>query len=186
MVSPEVTGTETMGTAMPEHGRGERTDDHTSRDERDVAEPDLGDLLPEASIRLTATAVDRIGAVRQCGAALVEAGAVRPAYIEAMVERELAVSTYVGEGVAIPHGTLAGKDSVLHDALVVLRFPNGISWLDEDVRVCVGIAATHGGHVALLSHLAELLLDPPRAERLRQAERPDDVIELLRESGISP
>ncbi|WP_375400214.1 PTS sugar transporter subunit IIA [uncultured Amnibacterium sp.] len=148
-----------------------------------MADSVLAALLPDSSIRLDATAVDRFDAVRQCGEALVAAGAVEGWYVDAMVEREQAVSTYVGEGVAIPHGTLAGKDAVLRDALVVLRFPDGVRWQDEDVRVCVGIAATHGGHVALLSQLAELLLDPAKAQRLRAAESPADVTALLGGTG---
>lgn len=145
---------------------------------------DLALLLPESAIRLDAVATDRFDAVRQCGAALVEAGAVEPRYVDAMVEREQSVSTYVAEGVAIPHGTLAGKDAVLRDALVVLRFPAGVPWLDEDVLVCVGIAATGGGHVALLSRLAEVLLDPTRAQQLRAAERPAEIVALLGDDAL--
>lgn len=149
-----------------------------------MADPDPALLLPETSVRLDATADDRFDAVRQCGAALVEAGAVESSYIDSMVEREQSVSTYLAEGVAIPHGTLAGTHAVLRDALVVLRFPAGVRWQDEDVRVCVGIAATRGGHVALLSQLAELLLDPVRAQRLRSAGRPAEVVALLGEAVL--
>ncbi len=139
----------------------------------------LTDLLAESSIRLDQTATSREDAVRQCGQALLEAGAVDASYIDAMLQREQTVSTFVGEGVAIPHGTLAGKEAVKQDALVVLRFPDGVDWDGNDVRVCVGIAAAGGGHIALLSQLAEVLLDPEKAERLRNATEAQEVYDLL-------
>ena len=144
-----------------------------------MSDSSLTSLLAPSSIRLSASATDRLDAVRQCGQALLEAGAVDSAYIDAMLEREQHVSTYVGEGVAIPHGTLAGIGSVQRDALVVLRFPHGVDWDGTDVRVCVGIAAAGGGHIALLSALAEVLLDPGKAERLRSASEPRHVYDLL-------
>lgn len=144
-----------------------------------MADTALTSLLAEDSIRLDCTAVDRFDAVRQCGAALVAAGAVDESYVDAMIQREETVSTFVGEGVAIPHGTLAGKESVRSDALVVLRFPEGVDWEGNQVSVCVGIAAAGGGHIALLSQLAEILLDPDKAEQLRTATSAEQVYALL-------
>ena len=143
------------------------------------AQKPLTDLLAPASIRLDAVAADRDDAIRQAGAALIEAGAVDPSYVDAMLERENSVSTFVGEGVAIPHGTLAGKDAVKDDAIVVLRFPAGVDWDGNDVSVAVGIAAKGNGHIALLSQLATVLLDPDKAAALRGAESADQVYELL-------
>jgi mannitol PTS system EIIA component len=139
----------------------------------------LTELLAETSIRLDATASGRDDAIRQAGSVLLEAGAIDASYIDAMLERENSVSTYVGEGVAIPHGTLAGKDAVKQDALCVLRFPDGIDWDGNDVRVAVGIAAKGNGHIALLSQLATVLLDPEKAEALRSATTSAQVYELL-------
>jgi PTS system mannitol-specific IIA component len=145
--------------------------------------PALTELVAESSIRLAETATDKEDAIRQTGQALLEAGAIDVSYIDAMLERERSVSTFVGEGVAIPHGTLAGKDSVKHDALVVLRFPDGVDWDGNDVRVCVGIAARGNGHIALLSQLATVLLDPDRAAALRAATTSVEVYELLKPDG---
>lgn len=140
----------------------------------------LSDLLADGSIVLDARADDRDDAIRQAGAALVRADAVDPAYVPAMLERERAVSTFVGEGVAVPHGTLAaGKDLVRADAISLLRLPEGVDWDGHDVRIVIGIAATGGGHIALLSRLAEILLDPVRAEQLRGATDPAAVRALL-------
>ena len=142
----------------------------------------LTELLAPSSIRLDASAADRDDAIRQAGAALVEAGAVDPSYVDAMLERENSVSTFVGEGVAIPHGTLAGKDAVKDDAIVVLRFPDGVDWDGNPVSVAVGIAAKGNGHIALLSQLATVLLDPEKAAALRAATTADQVYELLASS----
>jgi PTS system mannitol-specific IIA component len=144
----------------------------------------LGALLDERSIRLDATARDRDDAVVQVGQALVDAGAVDPEYIASMAQRERAVSTYLGEGVAVPHGMLAGSRFVERDAISVVRFPNGVDWSDADhadarVWVCIGIAATGSGHIALLARLATILLDPVAAERLRAAETAKEVYALL-------
>ncbi len=139
----------------------------------------LTELLAPASIRLDAVAADRDDAIRQAGAALLDAGAIDAGYIDAMLERENTVSTFVGEGVAIPHGTLAGKDAVKDDAIVVLRFPEGVDWDGNDVSVAVGIAAKGNGHIALLSQLATVLLDPDKAAALRAATSADQVYELL-------
>lgn len=136
-------------------------------------------LLQRRAIRLSERAGVRDDAIRRCGETLVEIGAVDPTYVEAMLARERSISTYVGEGVAIPHGTLAGKDAVHHDALAVLRFPEGVDWDGNPVVVCVAIAARGDGHTEILSELAQILLDPDRARALREATSPDDVLDLL-------
>ncbi|WP_446215666.1 PTS sugar transporter subunit IIA [Micromonospora sp. IBHARD004] len=145
----------------------------------EVASGDLAALLDRRAIRLDETAANLEDAIRRSGAVLVEIGAVDPSYVEAMLARERSVSTYMGEGVAIPHGTLAGKDAVRRDALAVLRFPAGVDWGGEQVVLCVAIAARGDGHVALLAQLAEVLLDPERARALREATEADEILRLL-------
>jgi PTS system mannitol-specific IIA component len=142
--------------------------------------------LDERAIRLDVHATDRDSAIRACGEVLVDIGAVEPAYVDAMLERERSISTYVGEGVAIPHATLAGKSAVRRDALAVLRFPDGVDWGGEPVVVCVAIAAIGDGHVEILSELAQILLEPDRARELRDATRPGDVLRLLAPVGGGP
>ena len=65
------------------------------------------------------------------------------------------------------------------DAIVVLRFPDGVDWDGNPVSVAVGIAAKGNGHIALLSQLATVLLDPEKAAALRNATTADQVYELL-------
>jgi PTS system mannitol-specific IIA component len=137
-------------------------------------------LLDRDAIHLRERAADREAAIRRCGEVLVGTGAVDASYVDAMLERERSISTYVGEGVAIPHGTLASKDAVRRDALSFLRFPDTVDWGGEPVTICIGIAARGDGHVGILAALAQILLEPGRAEALRAADDPDEVLRLLR------
>ncbi|NCT89621.1 PTS sugar transporter subunit IIA [Cellulomonas sp. APG4] len=151
-----------------------------------MSDVDPAALLAPDAIRLAETAADRDEAIRRCGQALVDSGAVEPAYVPAMLEREESVSTYIGEGVAIPHATLAGKAAVVRDALSFLRFPDGVDWDGATVHVAIGIAAKGDGHVAILAELAQVLLDPERAEALRSAETADAVLALLTPAPETP
>ncbi len=144
----------------------------------------MGDISPDSlldasAVRLAASATDKEDAVRQCGQALVDCGCVDESYIRGMLERESTISTYVGEGFAIPHGTEASKAAVRRDALSFVRFPAGVDWGGEQVSVCIGIAAANNGHLPILAALAQILLDPDRAEALRNAETFDTVIQML-------
>ena len=151
----------------------------------DVGDEAPGGLLRPQAVRLGEHVVDRTDAVRRCGQVLVEIGAVEAEYIDAMLERERDISTYVGEGVAIPHATAAGKQAVLRDALAVVKLAEPVDWEGNPVSVCVAIAARGDGHLAILAELAEILLDPERARALREADDADDVIRLLQPATVS-
>lgn len=148
-----------------------------------MSEVNLAALLARESIRLDEKAADKTAAIEACGHALVEVGAVAEPYVPAMLEREQSISTYIGEGVAIPHATLAGKDAVLRDGLCFLRFPEGVDWGGNTVTVCIGIAARGDGHVDVLAQLAQVLMVPEQAEALRNAEDPDTVLRMLTPSS---
>jgi PTS system mannitol-specific IIA component len=139
----------------------------------------LASLLDQGSIELDARADDREGAIRLAGTRLVEVGAVAPAYVDAMLERESSVSTYVGDGIAMPHGTLDSKQTVERDALSVLRFTEAVDWNGEQVTIVIGIAARGRGYIALLSRLAALLLDADNAQALRRATTTAEVYAIL-------
>ena len=136
------------------------------------------DLL---EVRIGRTAVDRADAIDQTCAVLAEIGAVDPEYAGSAHEREASLSTYVGEGVAIPHGTDAGRAHVRRTALAVLQFPDGVDWGGEDVRLCVGIAARGDEQVAVLSGLARVLMDPDKAAALRTAPDAATIVAILRD-----
>jgi PTS system mannitol-specific IIA component len=136
-------------------------------------------VLEPRGVRVAETATDRVSAIHRCADVLEEIGAVHPAYREAMLDREWAMSTYLGEGVAIPHGLDVSRVLVRRDALAVLRFPGGIEWDGGRVTVCVAIAARDDGHVALLAALADILLDPDRARALRESADPAAIVEMF-------
>jgi mannitol PTS system EIIA component len=142
---------------------------------------DVATLVDPAAVRIGVPAADRAEAVRRAGEALVEAGAVGAAYVGSMLEREASVSTYVGEGVAIPHGTIAGKEHISRDALSFVRFAEPVDWDGQgEVTVAIGIAAKDGEQVEVLAELATVLLDPDRAAALRSAGSAEEVVALLR------
>ena len=143
------------------------------------AELPAGVLVTEA-VRLGQGASDKLDALRQSGAVLADIGAVEPGFIDAMLAREEMVSTFMGEGVAIPHGTNEAKAFVHRTALGFLQFPEGVDWGDGAVvTVCIPIAAAGGEHLALLSALATVLVDPDKAAALRSAASADDVLAIL-------
>lgn len=148
----------------------------------------LTELLSKVSINLEASATGRDDAIRQAGAGLLAAGAVDATYLDAMIDRENSVSTFMGDGVAFPHGTLAAKRAVTADALSFVRFPDGVDWDGNDVRLAFGIAAMGNGHIALLSQLASVLMHPGRSAALRAVTTMDEVFALLEppaESGTT-
>ena len=139
----------------------------------------MADLLSRDDVVLDAEASSADEAIRLTGGVLVEAGAVDASYVEAMLQREQSVSTYMGEGFAIPHGTVESKDTVSRDALSFVKFPDGVDWNGNDVRVAIGIAAVGDNHVGILSQLARILVDPDSAKQLREADDADTVLALL-------
>jgi mannitol/fructose-specific phosphotransferase system IIA component len=143
----------------------------------------VAEVLPAAGIRLGLDAADKWDAIRQCGAVLLELDAVEAGYPETMLEREKSVSTFIGEGVAIPHGTDESRALVKNTTLGVLQFPSGVDWDGQTVTICVAIAAKGQEHVTVLSALAQILMNPEQAERLRTSSSPEEVRTLLESIG---
>jgi mannitol/fructose-specific phosphotransferase system IIA component len=135
--------------------------------------------VARAGGRVALVAVDTADALRQCGAALVEIGAATEAYAAAILEREESVSTYIGEGVAIPHGTNESREHISRAALAYLQFPDGVDWGGMTVHVCIAIASKSEEHIEILQSLAGVLMDPKSAAALREATSVDDVMNLL-------
>ena len=100
-------------------------------------------------------------------------------YAAAILERETQISTYMGEGVAIPHGTDAARALVRRTALGFLQYPDGVDWDGETVYLCIPIAASGDEHVGVLSALAGILVDDVSAAALRAATDVDEVLALL-------
>jgi mannitol/fructose-specific phosphotransferase system IIA component len=139
----------------------------------------MTELLSFDAVRLGLRASHRLDAVRQCGNVLVEIEAVEPPYVDAMIEREGQISTSMGEGFAIPHGTDESRKWIRQSSLAFLQFPDGVDWGDDIVYVCVAIAVLGDEHVGILAKLAEVLVEPDQAARLRSAEHVEDVLAIL-------
>ena len=132
-----------------------------------------------AGIRLGATASSREEAVRLCGEMLHTLGAVEKEYVDAMWERENIISSFMGEGVALPHGTDASRKYVNFAQLVLVRFADQVDWDGEQVRLCIGIAAKGDEHGELLGDLAEKLLDEKSYKQLMESNSTTELLELL-------
>jgi mannitol/fructose-specific phosphotransferase system IIA component len=138
------------------------------------------DLLTLETVRLGVTAADRRDAIQQAGQLLVDAGAVDPAYIGAMHEREDVMSSYMGEGFALPHGTDESRKHVHRAAVAFVQFSGPVVWEDdEEALAALAIAAASDEHVGVLAALARVLADEEKAERLRTTDNVDEVLALL-------
>ncbi len=136
-------------------------------------------ILAPQSVRLGLPGMSKEDAVRYCGQLLVDAGAASPAYIDGMLAREQQISTYLGEGVAIPHGTNESRVHIARAALGFVQFPGGIDWNGKTAYVLIPIASATDEHIGILASLAEVLMEPDSAERLRTTDSVDEVLTLL-------
>lgn len=140
------------------------------------------DVLPLDSIVLAGTATSADAAIDEAGALLVAADAVEPAYVDAMHEREKSVSTYMGNGLAIPHGTNEAKTAIRRTGISFVRYPEPIDWNGKPAEFVVGIAGLGNDHMALLTKIAHVFLDKDEVARLRAATSADDVRAVLSDS----
>ena len=121
-------------------------------------------------------------AIREAGALLVGCGAVTPAYVEAMAERERLVSTYMGSSLAIPHGTDESKGDIVRSALCLVRYDEPIEWgPGQPVRVVVGIAGVGEEHLAILSKIALVFSDPDQVAKVLDASGSDELYDLIQQ-----
>ena len=138
-----------------------------------------GDILPLDNILVGAAAADKWEAIRAAGRVLVEGGYVDESYVEAMVERERLTTTYMGMGLAIPHGTQQAKDSVKRTGLSVIQYPEGVDFDGEKAYLVVGIAGVGDEHLELLARVSEALDDEQTLEKLKNSTNPRDIYEVL-------
>lgn len=125
-------------------------------------------ILPAGNVRL-ATRASRDEAIRAAGGILVETGAVDAGYIDSMFERESSVSTYMGNLLAIPHGTNEAKDQIHRSGLSVIRYDEPVDWNGEQARFVVGIAGIENEHLDILSKIAIIFSDEDEVQRLIDA-----------------
>jgi PTS system mannitol-specific IIA component len=139
------------------------------------------DILTRANVVAEGSATTKDEAIREAGALLVSSGAVDPSYVDAMLEREKSVSTYMGNLLAIPHGTNESKDAIKTSALSFVRYPAPIDWDGEEVRFAVGIAGVGDEHLGILSKIAIIFSDEDEVAKLVNATDADALYAILEE-----
>lgn len=115
-------------------------------------------ILTIDRIKLGITAEDKIDAIRKTGELLVKSGCVKPAYVQGMLNREQIMSTYLDNGVAIPHGQYENRNDILKTGISILQLRKGVVWEeDETAQLIVGIAAASDEHINILTALSEVV-----------------------------
>lgn len=136
-------------------------------------------VIIEEGIKLGQKPVTKEEAIQSAGELLVKLGYVDESYVDAMQEREKLVSTYMGMGVAIPHGTTQAKGTVKKTGIVFLQYPEGVDFGAEKAQLVFGIAGIGDEHLDLLGKLCTLLEDPALLETLKTTDDVKWVLEQL-------
>lgn len=136
-------------------------------------------LLLEENVFLNQSFATKDEAIRFAGNALFKAGYVKENYIEAMIERDQITSTYMGNDVAIPHGTEEAKKEVLKSGFTVIQVPQGVDFDGNLVRLIFGIAGKDGTHLEILSGIAVTCSEMENIEKLVSAQTAKEIIAIL-------
>lgn len=136
--------------------------------------------LTAQDITLNQSPTDKLVAIRSIAADLAEKGLVDAGYVEGMLNREAQNSTFLGNGIAIPHGTIETRDLVNKTGVTVHHFKNGVDWGDGNmVYVAIGIAAKSDQHLGILKQLTKVLSADEVEGKLQQATTAEEIIALL-------
>ncbi|MCX9065271.1 HPr family phosphocarrier protein [Citrobacter portucalensis] len=136
--------------------------------------------LCEQDIFISDERVDKTTALQRVSEQLVAAGNTTPEYLQGMRDREAQISTYLGNGIAIPHGTPETRDAVLDTGVKIIVFRQGVAWVDENVaHMVTGIAARSNEHLEILRQLTRVLSDDSVPLALQRAETPAEVLAIL-------
>ncbi|MCY7817675.1 PTS sugar transporter subunit IIA [Bacillus haynesii] len=139
-------------------------------------------VLAKENIHLNQSAATQEEAIRLAGKALVDAGYVTAEYIEKMLEREGLTSTYMGNAIAIPHGTEDSKQDVLHSGISVIQLPEGVEYGDGNIaKVIFGIAGKNDEHLEILSKIAIVCSEADNVERIINAKNEDELMAVFEE-----
>lgn len=137
-------------------------------------------VLKKENIRLNALLNTKEEAIRQTGSILVEQGYVEFGYIEKMLEREELTSTYMGNFIAIPHGTEDGKNLVKDSGISIIQVPNGVDFGGGNiVKLLIGIAGKNNEHLDILSNIAIVCSEEENVESLVQAATAEEIIAIF-------
>ena len=152
------------------------------KDSFDASDTNLFKLGAE-NIFLGRKAATKEEAILFAGEQLVKGGYVEPEYVQAMLDREKLTSTYLGESIAVPHGTIEAKDRVLKTGIVFCQYPEGVRFGEEEdevARLVIGIAARNNEHIQVITSLTNALDDESVIERLAKTTCVEDVLTLLK------
>ncbi|MGA2492917.1 MAG: phosphoenolpyruvate--protein phosphotransferase [Roseiarcus sp.] len=142
-------------------------------------------LSPEL-VRLAAHPATKEAAIREAAQMLVAAGRINPAYVESMMRREAAADTFLGHGVAIPHGMIEDRAMVRQVGLAILQAPDGVPWNEgQTVRLVVAIAAQSDAHLDILRRLTRLLQDEAALDALTGATDPREIVAALTDAPLA-
>mgnify|MGYP001371955672 CR=1 FL=1 len=124
-------------------------------------------ILTLDRINVGARANSKEEAIRLAGDLLVKTGCVAPEYVEGMLARELTMSTYLGGGVAIPHGQYESREQIYQTGISIVQFPEGVTWEDDSkAHLVIGIAAASDEHIEILARLAEVVEEEETIQKL--------------------
>lgn len=118
-------------------------------------------------------------AILRAGHLLEQKGYVRKGYAEAMLKRENESTTYMGMGIAIPHGTDEAKKDIIRSGIVILQYPEGVDFGDEKAYLIAGIAGKGDEHIEILASLGETFEDEDKLKTLMSAEDPNTIYNIL-------
>ncbi|WP_147803835.1 PTS sugar transporter subunit IIA [Alkalicoccus halolimnae] len=140
------------------------------------------EILPAENIILNASPASQEEAIREAGRLLVEGGYTDEHYIDKMFEREEMSSTFMGNFVAIPHGTDDAKDSVYHSGMSVIQVPEGVDYgSGNTAKLIFGIAGKNNEHLELLSKIAILCSEEENIERMLNATTKEELLAMFSE-----
>lgn len=135
-------------------------------------------IMVAAGIKTGQASVSKEEAITAAGKLLHELGYVNESYIPAMLEREKTVSTYMGLGVAIPHGTSEAKDEVKKTGIVLLQYPEGVDFGDEKAYLVFGIAGIGNEHLDLLAKIGTVI-EEENLDKLKKATTPEEILKMF-------
>jgi phosphocarrier protein FPr len=140
----------------------------------------ISETTPELLVRIGGVYSSKEEALKDAGGLLTKAGCVDSAYDECMIRREKISSTYLDQGLAIPHGTLEDKVRVKKEGLAVLQVPAGVSWgPGQNATFIVAIASASEGHIAVLRRLANIMRDKALMEKMKTTTNEDEIRSVL-------
>jgi mannitol PTS system EIIA component len=139
-------------------------------------------VLSGETILLNARVSDKKSAIQLAGRLLVENGFVEDAYIDKMLEREMVTSTYIGNHVAIPHGTEEAKKMVKAAGISIVQIPGGVDFGDGQVaKLVIGIAGKDDEHLQVLSKIALVCSDPENVKRIVHSQSKEELLSFFDE-----